>query len=47
MSDAIQILLLEHRNVTKVLELIQRQVTNMAARVPVNFRLLEGCFEYL
>lgn len=47
MSDAIRILLQEHRNISKVLELVNGQVANMAARAPVNFRLLEGCFEYL
>lgn len=47
MSDAIMVLQLEHRNLAKVLSLIQRQAANMAASTPVNYRLLESCFRYL
>ena len=47
MSDTIRVLQQEHRNVAKVLALIQQQATNLAARAPANFRLLEGCMLYL
>ncbi|MBL0122387.1 MAG: hemerythrin domain-containing protein [Betaproteobacteria bacterium] len=47
MSDVINILLQEHRNISRVLDLIQRQAANLASRAPVNYRLLESCFQYL
>ena len=47
MSDTIRVLQQEHRNVAKVLALIQQQAINLATRAPANFRLLEGCMLYL
>jgi hypothetical protein len=47
MSDAIKVLLLEHRQIAKVLELIEEQQINVAQHAPVNLRLLETGFDYL
>ena len=47
MSDAILVLQLDHRNLSKVLDLIQQQVTYMIKNDPVNYRLLASAFEYL
>ena len=37
----------DHGNMTKVLDLIQQQVKNMAQGAPVNHRLLESAFAYV
>ena len=47
MSATITLLHLDHRKLAKVLDLVQRQVANMARRAPVDFRLLENAFQYL
>jgi hemerythrin-like domain-containing protein len=47
MSDVINMLLQEHRNISRVLDLIQRQTANLDNRAPVNYRLLDSCFQYL
>ncbi len=47
MSDAIKVLLLEHRQIAKVLELIEEQQINVAQHAPMDLRLLETSFDYL
>jgi hemerythrin-like domain-containing protein len=47
MSDAINVLLLEHRQIAKVLHLIDEQHINVTRGEPVNFRLLGSILDYL
>ena len=47
MSDAIMVLKLEHRQITKVLDLIEEQHINVAEGAPTNWPLLESIFDYL
>lgn len=47
MSSVVTLLQIDHRNMAKLLDVIQQQATNMARRDPVNYRLLESAFEYL
>jgi hemerythrin-like domain-containing protein len=47
MSNVVLLLHADHRNVAKLLGLIQQQTMNMAQRAPVNYRLLQSILEYL
>lgn len=47
MSDAINVLILEHRQIAKVLHLLEEQYINAAGREPINFPLLENILDYL
>ena len=47
MSDAITVLLLEHRQFARVFHLLDEQYVNAIDRGPVNFRLLESILDYL
>lgn len=47
MSDAITVLLLEHRQIAKVLDLIEEQHINLAQHAPANYGLLETMLDYL
>jgi hemerythrin-like domain-containing protein len=47
MSNVVMLLQIDHRNMAKLLDLIQQQATNMTRRDPVNYPLLETAFAYL
>lgn len=47
MSDAINVLILEHRQIAKVIHLVEEQYINATHREPINFRLLESVLDYL
>jgi hemerythrin-like domain-containing protein len=47
MSNVVMLLQADHRNMAKLLDLIQQQAKNMARRAPANYRLLESIFAYL
>ena len=47
MSNVVLLLQIEHRNMAKLLDLIQQQATNMDRGDAVNHRLLESAFAYL
>ncbi len=47
MSSVVTLLQIDHRNMAKLLDVIQQQATNMTRRDPVNDRLLESAFAYL
>ena len=47
MSDAITVLLLEHRQFARVLHLLDEQYVHAMGHGPVNYQLLETIFDYL
>ena len=47
MSDAIALLEMDHVNSSKVLDVVQEQVTNIAQGAPVNYGLIESAVAYM
>lgn len=47
MTNVVMLLQADHRNMSKLLDLVQRQAANMAQHGPVNYALLERVFAYL
>lgn len=47
MTNVVVLLQADHRNMTKLLDLVQQQAANMAQQGPVNYALLERIFAYL
>ena len=47
MANTMMLLQTDHRNMAKLLDVVQQQVANMTLGVPVNYSLLESAFTYL